>query len=147
MRSEIERKMSAAATDNTEKKQSGLIPFKTGQSGNPAGRPKGSRNKLAGEFIDALASDFADNGAAAIAKVRQDKPDVYIRVVAAILPKELDIALNVSAFADDYQDAREFARAYKLARSMIGATEPPMDNSPVIEMEPDRRDSECDYDD
>ncbi len=33
-----------ASADNTAKKQRG-IPFPTGQSGNPSGRPQGSRNK------------------------------------------------------------------------------------------------------
>ena len=33
------------AADKTEKKQQAGVPFKPGQSGNPKGRPKGSRNK------------------------------------------------------------------------------------------------------
>ncbi|MGA7153009.1 MAG: DUF5681 domain-containing protein, partial [Pseudolabrys sp.] len=32
-------------------RQRGLIPWKPGQSGNPKGRPKGSRNKLCEEFF------------------------------------------------------------------------------------------------
>ena len=39
-------KKAVSFADNTEKKQRNLIPFRPGQSGNPAGRPKGSRNKL-----------------------------------------------------------------------------------------------------
>ncbi|MGC1591176.1 MAG: DUF5681 domain-containing protein, partial [Pseudolabrys sp.] len=32
-------------------RQRGLIPWKPGQSGNPKGRPQGSRNKLSEEFF------------------------------------------------------------------------------------------------
>lgn len=42
----------AKPTEPTEKKQrSNLKPFKPGQSGNPAGRPKGTRNKLSENFV------------------------------------------------------------------------------------------------
>ena len=36
---------------SAEGKQRGLVPWKPGQSGNPAGRQKGSRNKLAEVFL------------------------------------------------------------------------------------------------
>src|SRR5262245_33082869 len=45
-----------APTENTVPKQ--LTPWKPGQSGNPAGRPKGSRNRLSEDFIRAFAEDF-----------------------------------------------------------------------------------------
>jgi hypothetical protein len=48
--------------DNTAKKQRGR-PFEPGQSGNPAGRPKGSRNKLAEGFVAALYDDWSEHGA------------------------------------------------------------------------------------
>jgi len=63
--------------------------------GNP-GRPKGSRNKLGEEFIAALYADFQTHGVAAISVVREKKPDQYLKVIASLLPQ--DINLNVSQF-------------------------------------------------
>lgn len=68
-----------------------LKPWKPGQSGNPAGRPKGSRNKLGEEFIATLYADFLDHGEAAIIKVREEHPAMYMKILALILPKELHI--------------------------------------------------------
>jgi Family of unknown function (DUF5681) len=48
--------------------------FQPGQSGNPAGRPKGARNKLSECFLKALADDFDTNGIAVIESVRNDRP-------------------------------------------------------------------------
>ncbi len=63
--------------------------FKPGQSGNPAGRPKGSRNVLTENFITALTKDFAEHGVAAIRRAREDDPAAYLRLVASLAPKEL----------------------------------------------------------
>lgn len=73
--------------DNTVPKQ--LTPFAPGQSGNPAGRPKGARSKLGEAFIKAMLEDFEVNGVEAIVKVRDEKPDQYLKVIASILPKEI----------------------------------------------------------
>lgn len=78
-----------AATEKTVPKQ--LTPWKEGQSGNPAGRPKGSRNKLGEAFIQAMYEDWQKNGEAVIQQVRAEKPDQYLKVVASILPKELHV--------------------------------------------------------
>ena len=82
-------------SDGREKKLRNLVPFKPGESGNPKGRPKGARNRLGTQFLEALEADFNQFGSQAIALVREKKPDVYMRVVADLLPKEANI--NVEA--------------------------------------------------
>ena len=63
--------------------------WRPGQSGNPMGRPIGSRNKLNEKFILALHDDFAKHGPAVIEKVRETRPEIYLKVIASILPREL----------------------------------------------------------
>jgi hypothetical protein len=74
--------------------------FVTGNIG--GGRPKGSRNKLGEAFLDALHEDFNEHGVAAIQAVRKDKPDQYLKVIASILPKELNVNVNdMDSLSDD----------------------------------------------
>jgi hypothetical protein len=68
-----------------------LEPWKPGQSGNPAGRGIGSRNKLAEKFITALYDDFTEYGAVVIKEVREDRPEIYLKVIASILPRQLSV--------------------------------------------------------
>jgi len=77
--------------------------FKPGVSGNPAGKPKGARTKLGEAFIEALHESFQKRGAAAIEKVIDDKPEQYLKVIASLLPKDvnLNITDDTSEMSDD----------------------------------------------
>ena len=64
--------------------------FEPGQSGNPGGQPK-SRGKLTTAFLNALLADFEANGKQAIEECRQNKPEAYVKVLAALCPKEVEV--------------------------------------------------------
>ena len=64
-----------------------MTRFLPGQSGNPAGRPKGSRHRISEAFLGALADDFEAHGAGVIQHVRERDPAAYLNVVARVLPK------------------------------------------------------------
>jgi len=73
------------------------------------GRPKGSRHKLGAAFIEAMHDDFMKNGPAVIEAVRIEKPDQYLKVIASILPKEIDVGeqtLNALSELMDRVDGR-----------------------------------------
>lgn len=61
-------------------------PFKPGQSGNPAGRRPGSRNRLSELLIAAMREDFAEHGPSAIAQLRERDPGSYLAAVRSMIP-------------------------------------------------------------
>jgi len=84
-----------------QKSTGNLILWEKGKSGNPAGRSKGSRNKLQENFLKALSEDFAEGGIAAIQNMRVEKPGDYVRMVASLMPKQLEIERPLQEMTDD----------------------------------------------
>lgn len=66
------------------------------QPGQPktGGRARGVKNRLSHAFLTALAEDFEQHGAEAIKICRMEKPNEYLRVIAHLMPKELEITDN-----------------------------------------------------
>src|SRR6516164_4439004 len=69
------------------------MPFQPGQSGNPSGGRPGSRHRqqLNGEFIAALLRDFRHGGPKAIERVRRTQPAAYLKILALLVPREMQI--------------------------------------------------------
>jgi hypothetical protein len=66
-----------------------LPKWESGESGNPAGRPAGAKNRLQGDFLHALADDFREHGIGAIRIMRVERPAEYVKCIASLMPKEL----------------------------------------------------------
>jgi hypothetical protein len=78
--------------DSAPKKHRNLrTPWQLGQSGNPAGRKVGSRNKLAQDFIDKVYEDWQAHGAKAIIAMRGQSPSKYCSLVAALIPQHFKL--------------------------------------------------------
>ena len=86
--------------------RSNVTQFKPGQSGNPKGRKKGSRNKITKQYLDDLVASYAEHGKAVIEKVRIEEPIVWLRLIAALVPRDFDVqhSGNVTIQIIDYQD-------------------------------------------
>ena len=87
---------------------------------NGGGRPKGSRNKLGEAFVRDMQADWEQHGVATIARVREERPQDYLKVVASILPKDLNVNVNRT---DDMTDDELIERI----RSLDSAIRPFLD--------------------
>ena len=109
----------AAIESETKRDEHGrfIVPPKS------PGRPKGSRNKLAEAFTQALHDDFMEHGPKVIEAVRVEKPDKYLQVVASLVPK--DVNLNItdhSEMTDDELAERVRQLAAQFAPFLTGGT-------------------------
>jgi hypothetical protein len=67
----------------------GLMPaWKSGESGNPAGRAIGSRNKLSEAFIAAVGEAWERHGAACLEWLAANDKPTFVHVALALIPKQ-----------------------------------------------------------
>jgi hypothetical protein len=88
-----------------------------------------TRRSFNKDFLLALAADFKQHGASAIAKVREQQPGTYMKVCALLVPREMRIEHNqgVKAMSDE-----ELERGIEAIRAMLAARDAG-ENAKVIE--------------
>lgn len=69
------------------------MAWQKGQSGNPGGRSK-ARQELGDAFVRVLKADWEEHGAATVHEMRQKDPVAYVKVVAAMLPEQVELEVG-----------------------------------------------------
>lgn len=77
-------------------------------------------------FLTALADDFEEHGKQTVERVRQEDPSAYLRIFAALAPKELEISDPLKAISDE-----------KLAAAIEALTEALRDPMSSLDRAPD----------
>lgn len=93
--------------------------FVKGKKGGP-GRPKGSRNALGEAFLQDMQADWEVHGVQAIAEVRETKPDAYLKIVASILPRDLNVNINPMEEATDEELVQRLRDLEQVIRPFLG---------------------------
>ena len=121
------------------------MTFQQGVSGNPGGNRHRTRHLLNQEFMQALLLHFRQHGKKAIEKVARNQPAVYVKILALLVPREMQIEQTnrIKQMTDEeIEQAIEAiqtmlaARAGEAAKVIEGTAEPaslPAPNGPSPE--------------
>jgi hypothetical protein len=71
-----------------------MARWQKGQSGNPAGRPKGARDALSQAVYKEMLEDWGKHGLATIKQVRETRPELYLQSIIRLVPTAHDLTLD-----------------------------------------------------
>jgi hypothetical protein len=74
--------------------QRGNPAWKPGQSGNPAGRPLGSRHKIAENVLGAFSLMTGADAETSLRALRDDDPGKFWQIAATLLPREVAVSIQ-----------------------------------------------------
>src|SRR5438874_416566 len=80
------------------KKTRGLKPWQPGQSGNPKGRPVGSRNRIATLVFDEALASFEKRGPAAFEELANKDSARYLILMAQLIPQHFKHERGILCF-------------------------------------------------
>jgi hypothetical protein len=69
-------------------------PFPPGVSGNPNGRPVGSRAVFSGAFMRDLAEVWAEHGKDTMLRTARSSPETFFATCARLLPKDVELTIR-----------------------------------------------------
>lgn len=98
------------------------MAWQKGESGNPKGRSK-ARQELGDAFLRVLKSDWEANGAATVVEMRQKDPVAYVKVVAAMLPAQVehDVGEGLAALLSGISDRESTGEVIPVEEAGTGA--------------------------
>src|SRR5262245_54157865 len=109
------------------------MTFQKGQGG----RRRGARHRISTALLEAIARDFEEFGEETVRITRVEKPVEYLRIVASLLPKELEITVGPLQEISDQElellieDARKQHRLIDVTRNVGSREEETADREPV----------------
>ena len=74
--------------------------WRPGVSGNPNGRPVGSRNAFSNAFMEDLSAVWAQHGRSAMELTAKTMPSVFFATAARVLPKDVALTIEQLLAAD-----------------------------------------------
>lgn len=104
--------------------------FQPGNNRNPAGRPKGSRNKLSEAFLTDLQTAWEQQGTAVIQRVIDTRPQDFLKIVSNVLPKDVNIKVTQLDDLSDEQLLSKLKALTEMARPLLARV---TDGDPVAD--------------
>lgn len=86
-----------------------------------AGRPQGARSKFSEAVCADALADWTTHGKTALARVREEDPSTYLRVLFSIIPKDVAISIEARNGPLDSEELRTLRRLVDVIRAS-GAT-------------------------
>lgn len=92
------------------------MPFEKGKSGNPRGKAVGIRDSITNAFLKDLDKAWRKIGPQAIESAAEQQPALFLKVVASLLPRDVQISA-----ADSFLEALKEINAARQQLRTLGA--------------------------